>query len=166
MKKGTFIKLVVVLFFGGIFIFLGVKIVYVLSHFAGSYAYAKYYTIYDVSDDQLVNLIIEFKKKNPQYQVILPESGEIIDRMDDNGFYCASFYIKQKNIIINCVINLNKGAANDDACIGLCMILSSWQTPEAKFIKINDLPKNRKKEVINIFETEILNNLGKWKSVW
>jgi len=167
MRKRTFIKLIVTLLFGGIFLFIGAKVIYMLGHFAGSYAYAKYYSIYDISNKQLVNLIIELKKENPQYETFLPCSKNTIDKIDDNGFYGASFYIQRKNIIIYCVINLNEGAINNgDASIGLDMILSSYGTKEAKFIKINDIPKKERKEVISIFETEILNNLGKWKSVW
>jgi len=65
---------------------------------------------------------------------------------------------------IKSVINLNEGAINNgDASIGFDMILSSYGTKEAIFIKINDIPKKERKEVMSIFETEILNHLGKWK---
>jgi hypothetical protein len=130
----------------------------------GSYANAVYYHIFEVSGEQLVACMVEMKKKYPQYEI--PNTTRK-DSIDDNYFYDAAFYIKEKNIIIYAIINLNPNIRNEKSTyIGIDTVLKEWNTPNAKFYSIRELPITERKEVKRIFETEILTKLvvyQKWR---
>lgn len=97
------------------------------------------------------------KSNYPQY--LIPDSARK-DTIDDNNFYHASFYIKEKNIIFYTIVNLNKGAIQEkEAKIGIEIILKGYQAKNAKFYKIKELPKEEKREVLELFENEVLEKL-------
>ncbi len=128
---------------------------------AGSYPNAEYYT-FDISCDSLISEISKFKIDNPQYKIIV-NNIETKDRIDNNNFYHASFYLKEENIIVYNIINMYQKENNMKRTnIGWDSILDNFGTDSAKFIQTKDIPKEKKELYKQKLEIEIFNKLGRW----
>ncbi|MBD8388635.1 hypothetical protein [Dysgonomonas sp. BGC7] len=121
---------------------------------AGSYSNAKYYILHtDV--DTLINKISSFSEK---YNI------KTTTEVDNLNFYYASFYIATDRVILSTIINLHqKDNYRENSTIGLYGFIEFAKTDSAKFHTIESVTKERKKEVCEIFETAILDNLGEWQ---
>jgi hypothetical protein len=125
----------------------------------GSYYYAEYYT-FKTSKKELINRIEEFKEKNPQYKIIV-DGIETKDNVDEYNFYHSGFYIETENVVLYTVINVYD--IDSDATIGLVTVLYNVGMNDTKFYRLEKLSKKERKKYIKIFETEILDKLGKWQ---
>jgi hypothetical protein len=125
---------------------------------AGSYANAEYYT-FEVSENELINNIDEFKKTNKEYTQV-----EFKDNLRD-GFYAVYFFLPDKNTVLMCTINMYENNNEIPSAMGL----SSAYFYTDKFhpwkdINTKGISKEENKKIKKIFETEILDKLGiKWK---
>jgi len=146
-----------------IIVLVGFSILFSRCNFgAGSYANASYYA-FDIQCDTLVDRIIKLKTDNPQYKNINHKT-EVEDRIDKYNFYNASFFIPCDSILLGSIINLNsKKNDKNISKIGIYGIIKHVKTDSAKFYQINDLDRIEKKKILKIFETEILDKLGKWE---
>ena len=123
---------------------------------AGSYPNAEYYT-FDISCDSLISEIKKFKLKNPQY--ILTEFPDSQNELDIYTFY----FTLKKDTTILCVINPNSLKDKKHAILGLdCASLSPWKS-QCKRINTKDLSEKDNTRIKKLFETEILDKLGKWE---
>ncbi len=93
---------------------------------SGSYPYSEKYT-FDISREQLIDKIKEFKEKNPSYKVMTTfengERGELPDRMvTDSMFYGCFFYFRDCQMTVNCVINISKEISSNYTTIQLVSV--------------------------------------------
>lgn len=120
----------------------------------GSYAYAEVYNL-KVNESELVSIIQEFKKDNPDYCV--PNEVQLKDgRRDENDYwYHIYFYYKEENKIIKTWVRQFDRETTDLAFIGLNngLILGNW-----KFINKDFSRKENKLEKAK-FEQRILNRI-------
>lgn len=130
-----------------------------ITTFSGSHHYAEWY-IFEEPRDSLIADVTDFKNQNPDYKfMILSESGQIEEFPDRyvNYYYACTFYLKDKKTALNCVI-----AGNDSiSSIGLVSINKKYSNT-ARLVN-KELDRNENTEVKELFETEILDKLGKWQ---
>lgn len=143
--------------------YIGYKVVDILSHFAGSYSYSENYTFNTQREDLIVK-INHLKNQEPQLKVMTVfengKIGELPDRHLQN-FYSCYFYLPKNKITAHCVINTNNtGYPTVLQFVGISEYanFASW-----KSINTDQLSKKENKEIKIIFETEILDKLGKWR---
>jgi len=120
---------------------------------AGSYSNAEYYTLH-ISIDTLVTKINSFSE----------EHIELTTEVDNLNFYHTSFYIPTRNILLSSIINLyQKDNPKEDSTMGLYGFIEFAKTDSAKFYQIESVTKEKRKEICKLFESEILDKLGKWE---
>lgn len=129
---------------------------------AGSYPYAESYR-FECSRSELIERIAEFKKVNPEFQPVQMSKDSIVESYPKDGqtdfFYHFYFYIDSLNLYIHCAMNKNEQNPTDLLFTGVTKSknMAYWK-------RINeDLPRKENKMIKKIFESEILDNLGKWK---
>jgi len=152
---------------------------------AGSYPYAESYIFENINDSSLISNIINFKIKNQQYCPKVSDSiysvrghyyyyeigkpNTITNERDDKSmFHCSDFYIPDINATVSCVINVSKSKNQNNSSI-LMLTGVTYSSSFGKWKTINNNKEIDKKEnqmIKKKFETEVLNNLGKWKSEW
>jgi len=127
--------------------------------------------IYRHSENYVINIpfqdlavdIYYFKKSNPKYYSITTnEKGEKIIYQDYSSakHYHVFFYFEDIDLTIQCLLN---PIDDKNSLFGLYAVskgtrFASWQT-----INTNELTGKENRAIKKKFETEILNNLGKWK---
>jgi hypothetical protein len=123
---------------------------------AGSYSYAERYKI-DISHNKLVEKIENLKKDNPEYIYNRYQDGN--DQYD--LFYSIYFYFKNKDAIIHCAIN-NK---DDDKYSNILLTSVCYEKTSKTWKRLNskDLTEEEISEIKKMFESEILDKLGKWE---
>lgn len=125
---------------------------------AGSYPYAEYYT-FDISREELMIKINEFRDKNPEYKLKRNTDG-----IGGSGYYyVVYFYLPSEKATIICVINVSNQVKEIPAEIGLTAITYSSNFSGWKRINTKELSKEKNDFIKRIFESEILDKLGKWK---
>jgi len=121
---------------------------------AGSYAYAEVYKL-KVTESELVSIIQEFKKNNPDYCV--PDEVQVKDgRSDKNDhWYHIYFYYKEENKIVYTWVRQFDRETTDFAFVALNngLTLGNWKDINNDFSrKENKLEKAK-------FEQRILNKI-------
>lgn len=134
---------------------------------SGSYPYSEKYT-FDISREELITKIKEFKEKNPEYKVMTTfENGEIGEKQDklvtNNMFYGCLFYFSELQITVNCVINMSKEISTRPAMIQLVGMTKSKNFGSWKTINSKNLSKEENAQIKKAFETQILDKFGAWK---
>lgn len=121
---------------------------------AGSYSNAKYYILHTHVD----TVISEINSFSEKYNI------KVTTEVDNLNFYYTSFYITTDGVILSTIINLHqRDNYQENTSIGLYGFIEFAKTDSAKFYQIESVTKERRTEICKIFETKILNNLGKWK---
>lgn len=141
----------------------------------GSYYYAEEYK-YSVTNEQLVEKIINFKQKHPEYNVLLlpDKEGDEMYNPDnrDSIFYSFYFYFEDINAAVHTVINLSKNAPNFPTKFLLTgvsffdsksdiHVFRHWQTINKRGDR-GDLTLKENRAIKKKFEKEILSQLGEW----
>jgi len=131
---------------------------------AGSYANAQYYR-FDLDRSELIDKINKFKDENPEYRLKrTDDKGNSLDGFDKpHNFYTNYFYIKKYNMTIHTIISTGRYSEPRPSKIGLHAITYSDNFSSWKRINTKDLSREENKEIKKIFETEILDKLGKWE---
>ncbi len=148
---------------------------------AGSYPFAEYYIV-DMQKDSLVNRIELFKQKNPEFRVFQPsKKGGLYEpggfyysvlgepnrhtdaRSDSSLFYSCYFYFSDIGAFIHCIMNVSRKGEEHPAILGLSGVTYSPNFGEWLTINGRDISKEENEMIKKKFETEILNELGKWK---
>jgi len=85
-------------------------------------------------------------------------------RTENSVFYSFYFHFSDIKADVHCVINVSEQVADTNPSI-LQLTGVTFSTNWAKWKRINtkELTKKENREIKKKFETEILNNLGKWK---
>jgi hypothetical protein len=158
-----------------------------LPAFAGSYCYSENYH-FDISDKELIDVIINFKIRYPQYQSSDSDYYESFDDREyvytyyENGahayqvlggysdtltegaiwFHCH-FYLSDIKAKVNCVINVSRQAIGMPTLLHLVSYF-----PDGEVYKIinqrGEISREENRMIKKKFETEILDHLGvKWR---
>jgi hypothetical protein len=124
----------------------------------GSYVHAEEYVI-NVNESDLIKVIQNFKKDNPQY--IVPEQTQLIDgRRNETGqnhWYHVYFYNQDENKIVKCRTRPIEKGKTTFVFIGINdgLALGNW-----KMIN-KDFNRSQNKEEKKKFEEYILNRIKK-----
>lgn len=134
---------------------------------SGYYTYAERYT-FDLSSHELITKIKDFKEKNPEYKVMTTfengEKGELQDRLSTNNrTYSIWFFYSDLHITVHCFISMSKETLNQSTTIGLASMTKSKNFGGWKSINTKDLSKEENAQIKEMFETQILDKLGKWE---
>jgi hypothetical protein len=137
---------------------------------SGSYPYSEEYT-FDISREELITKIKEFKEKNPNFKVMTTfengEVGELHGGMNSqdtlNVFYAIYFYKTDLQMTLLCVINMSKEISTRPATIQLVGMTKSKNFGSWKTINSKDLSKEDNTQIKSAFESQILDKLGEWK---
>lgn len=137
-------------------LFIAFLVLRFLATFSGSYHYAEWY-LFEESKENLITNVTNLKNQNPKYRVMMPlDSVEYTDRYV-NHYYSCSFYFFDRGVTLNCVI-----AGNDSVSrIGLVSIKKKYSDTARLLNK--ELHSKENAEFKELFETEILDKLGKWQ---
>ena len=94
------------------------------------------------------------------------EKGECVEKIDKKDkigmFYCISFQLRI-NLTVNCVINLSKSGSESSSIIQLTAVSFNKRRTQWKEINSNEISMRQNTKIIKMFETEILDKLGKWE---
>ena len=121
--------------------------------------------IVEKSSDDLSYSIYRFKEDNPKYKLFITnEKGEIIYFKDYSSekYYHVMFYFSDMNLTVQCLLDY-KNADSLECPFLLYSISPGTNFGSWKDINTKDLSKDKNRMIKKKFETEILNNLGKWK---
>jgi hypothetical protein len=128
----------------------------------GNYFFIQFYDFHDISVEQLVNRIDTFKNKYPEYKLIRVSSegiyGEYPDTYEKN-YYNLYFHFKDTDQTLHCII------LDEPTIIGLDAVSQGTNFGGWKDINTVELTREENDRIKKKFETEILNQLGKWKRV-
>ena len=156
--KNRFVVIFIICITGFSLVFVFLKFV---NTFSGSYHYAEWY-LFDKSEKILINDIIYFKSQNTDYKSIERlESGEMGEYPDGyvNNYYSCTFYLKDKAIVLNCLVHDIMDSTRTK--IGLLSIRYKYSN---RWCLVNkELNGKENAEIKELFETEILDKLGKWQ---
>ena len=127
----------------------------------GSYPEAEYYE-FDMSKDELINRIVDFKNNIQNYKLMEVENGERIEYPDKyiENFFRFYFYFPDTHQTIHCIINTN---ATKPVRIGLTSLCNGPNFSKCKIINSEEISEEENKEIKEKFEVEILGKLGEWK---
>lgn len=144
---------------------LAVFVILILGYFViwssapGSYARAEIYEL-DISENELIGLIHEFKKENPTLnlnsKVIVSNGDEVYLNDHKKGFWHSFyFYYPDKNQIIHTWTRPNTQNKTDFAFVAVNdgLTLGNWKSANESFFWWNNIPL--KKE----FENRILKGI-------
>ncbi len=123
---------------------------------AGSYSYAEYYD-FELSEEELLSRIHDFKKQYPQYSA----SDSIYKEYHRDNWYWIYFYNPLKNCIYHCRVS-DKPLTPVSLVVWVAYSKNGeWR---GEYTDVNDgLDKETQKEAQQYLETEILPKLGKWE---
>jgi hypothetical protein len=143
-------------------LFLIFQLLKFINLFSGSYHYAEWY-IFERQQDDLITIITDFKNQNPEYKAMFTlKSGETEEMSDKfaNSYYVCSFYLKEKEIFLSCRTHNN---VMDSTQSGIGLVAVQKKDSYRWRLVNKELSGKENKEVKELFETEILNKLGKWQ---
>jgi len=141
------------------FFFLVFLLLRFLNTFSGSYHYAEWY-IFEKSKDRLIIDVTDLKNQNPDYKVVIPLKSGGTEEFPDkyiNYYYICRFYLKNREITLSCVI------AGNDSISKIGLVSSKKKYSGTVRLVNKELSREENNEIKKLFETEILDKLGKWQ---
>lgn len=137
---------------------------------SGMYPFSEKYK-FDISREELITLIKDFKEKNPEFKVMTTfengKIGELPDGMNPQDpldvFYAIYFYKTDLHMTLLGVINMSKEISARPTMIQLVGMTKSKNFGSWKTINSKDLSKEENAQIKGVFETQILDKLGKWE---
>ena len=143
-------------------LFLGIHF-YILALFTSDgYKDSEEYIIEESFSD-LDCTVYNFKKSNPRYYLVTTnEKGEryIYKDYQSSKHFHVFFYFQDIDLTIQCLLDpIN----DDESMLSIFAISRGVSFASWKNINTDDLSKEENKEIKKKFETEILDQLRKWK---
>lgn len=137
---------------------------YIASEFTATYPNTEWYK-FDVSTTKLIGNINEFKDNNSKYKLnSQKKKGDRSDKLEDSGnYYHFYFYIPSRKSTMHCIVSMREESGDFSSVIGLDAISEGTNFATWKDINSQDLSKEENDAIKKLFETEILDKLGKWK---
>lgn len=137
---------------------------YIASMFTAKYPNTEWYQ-FNVSTSELIESINKFKDDNPQYKLNSKKKiGDSSDKLGNFGsFGSFYFYLPSRKSTVHCIIRMGGDTENTTSEIGLNAISEGINFANWKDINTKKLSKEENNDIIKIFESEILDKLGKWK---